>query len=179
MIKISIKNLEKLLDFKIKKNFKSIGFDTANRTGICFIDTTSKDIKIDWMFIEFKDAGSKKQKYITMVNTFADILDKQNLAVVEDVFVGFNRKGSIELARFGSFAIAESIKKGIDFETISAMSARAKFQIDARLFGKGKSKKAVAYWLEKKFDIKLDDEDISDAIILALIGVCDGIKYEK
>lgn len=179
MIKTSIKIIEEILGYKIKKNFYSIGFDTASRTGICFIETTSKDLKIDWMFIEFKDSGDKKSKYITMVNTFSNILDKQNLAVIEDVFVGFNRAGSVELARYGAFAICECIKKGIDFETISAMSARAKFKIDSRKLGKGKSKQAVALWLKQNLNLKLDDEDISDSIILGLLGVCDGIEYKK
>lgn len=176
---IDIKKVENVTGYKVKKNFVSVGFDTAKRTGICFIKTNAKEIEIDWMFLEFKDAGNKKEIYKIMVNTFANILNKQNLAVIEEVFVGFSRAGSLELAKYGTFAIAECIKKNIDYEIISATTARSKLKIDSRKFGKGKSKKAVAYWLKENLNLELNDEDVSDATILCILGILENMDFRS
>lgn len=176
-MKISIKELEKKLPYKIKKNFKSIGVDTAQVSGIVFLKTDSKYINIDHLVLSFK-TKNKKEVYHTMVKTFEKLFNDENIAIIEEVFVGFSRAGSVELAKYGSFAIAECIKKDIPFETLSAVSARAKFKIDTRSEGKGKSKIAVAKWV-KSIGIDLTDNNLVDGFVLALCGLCEGIKYEK
>ena len=173
-MKINIDKIEKATGYKVKRNFSCIGFDTAQRTGIAFIQTKKKVIQLDFIFLEFKDIKDTKKIYATMVKTFENLLRGEDKAIIEQVFVGFNRKGSVELARYGSFAIAECIKKDIDYDLVSAVSCRAKLKIDARKFGKGKAKKSVAYWLKEKLNIELHDEDISDAICLALLGILEG-----
>jgi len=177
-MKIPIKKLEEITGHKVKKNFTSVGLDTAQRTGVAFIKTTDKYANIDCTFLEFKGMGDCKQIYKTMVNTFSDIFTIQHFAVIEQVFVGFNRAGSVELARYGSFAIAECIKKGIPYDLISAVSCRAKLGINTREFGKGKSKQAVAHWLKNKLNIELNDEDASDAICLAICGILEGFDFK-
>jgi Holliday junction resolvasome RuvABC endonuclease subunit len=177
-MKIAINKIEEVTGYKIKKNFVSLGLDTAQRTGVAFIKTTDKYVNIDCMFLEFKGMADTKQIYKTMVNTFSNIFTEQDFAVIEQVFVGFNRAGSVELARYGSFAIAECIKKGIAYDLISAVSCRAKLGINTRSFGKGKSKQAVAFWLKDKLNIELNDEDASDAICLALCGIFQDFDFK-
>ena len=179
-MKILIQQIESITGYKVKKNFISLGLDTAKRTGISIIKTSDKVATFDWMFIEFKDAGDTKQIYKTMVNTFENLFNEQNIAIIEQVFVGFNRAGSVELARYGSFAISECIKKKIPYELISALSCRSRLGIKTTAkagYGKGQSKKAVADWLKNNLDISLNDEDASDAVCLALLGILEGVKF--
>lgn len=178
MIKIDIKKLEKITGYKIKKNFLAIAFDTATRTGIAQVKTNTKQVDIDYTFLEF-DSSNKHQLYKNMYLAFKDLLVNQDLAIVEDTFVGLNPAGSLVLTRLGAFAIGLAIDKKIPWHLIRAVSARALLKIDARKFGKGKSKESVAYWLETKLGIKLDDPDISDAIVLAIVALCEGVNYEK
>ncbi|MHA1737853.1 MAG: hypothetical protein ACTSWD_04650 [Candidatus Heimdallarchaeota archaeon] len=134
-----------------------------------------KFIHIDSIVLGFK-TKNKKEIYQSMVKTFERLFSDEDMAIVEEVFVGFSRAGSVELAKYGAFAISELIKKNIPFETISAVSARAKFKINTRKYGKGKSKLAVSDFL-KSIKIDVTDDNIADAIVLALIGICDGIDF--
>lgn len=175
-MKIKINELEKKLSYKLKKNFKSIGIDTATTTGIVFLKTDEEYLHIDGLVLGFK-TNNKKEVYATMVKTFEKLFQGEDIAIVEDIFIGFSRKGSIELARYGSFAIAECIKKEIPYEIISAVSARSKFNIDTRSEGKGRSKIAVGKWA-KDLGINLTDNNLVDALVLSLCGHCNGISFE-
>lgn len=172
-MKVRIKDLESALGYTIKKNFKSVGIDTAQTTGVAFLKSDKTYIHIDSLVLGFK-TKEKSEIYESMVKTFARLFSEEDLAVIEEVFVGFSRAGSVELAKYGAFAISECIKKDIKYLTISAVSARAKFKINTRKYGKGKSKLAVADFL-KGLNIEVTDDNIADAIVLALIGICEGI----
>lgn len=175
-MKIKIKELEKKLGYKIKKNFCCVGLDTASRTGVCFIKTTKEYVNLDWIFLEF-NYNNQKDMLRQMHKEFGKLFTNEKLAVVEEVYVGFNRMGCLRLAKMGTIAIAQCLNKDIDFELISAMSARGKFSINTRKYGKGKSKLAVADYL-KEIGIEVDDADISDAVILGLIAICEGMSFE-
>lgn len=177
-MKIELKKLEKITGYKIKKDFTAIGFDTAKRTGVCQIKTNGKCADLDWTFVEFDDK-IEHTYYKNMVQFFEGSLINQDLAIIESTFVGQNVMGSISLTRLGAFGISEAIRKKIPWERIGASSARSKLKIDARKFGKGKSKESVAYWLETQLGIKLDDPDISDAIVLCLLGICEGMDFRS
>ena len=153
----------------------SIGFDWATRAGISTIKTSDKYINISYNFIEFK-VDNKKDKYKIMVQSLQEILNNQNMAIIEDVFVGFNRKGSLELAKYHAFAVSECIRKNISYDTITARSVRSKFKI-VKKNKKDNWKITVAYWLKENLDIDLKgDDDCSDAVVLALLGILKGIK---
>lgn len=175
-MKIKIKDLEKKLGKTIKKNTKVVGVDTAKRCGVCFITTTNTMACFDWMFLEF-NASSQKEQLIQIYNEFGKLFNNEDLAIIEEVFVGFSRKGSISLAKMGTLVIAQCLNKKIDFQTINAVSARNKFfKINYKIY-KGRTKEAVANYLKNALDIWLDDYDISDAIILALCGICENINF--
>lgn len=177
-MKIEIKKLEKITGYKIKKDFVAIGYDTAKRTGVCEIRTNSKVAEFNWTFIEFDDK-IEHAYYKNMVQFFEESLNNQDLAIIESTFVGQNVMGSIALTRLGAFGISSAIRKKIPWERIGASSARAKLKIDSRKFGSGKSKESVAWWLETKLGIKLDDPDISDAIVLCLLGICQDLDFRS
>lgn len=175
-MKLKIKDLESKLGYTIKKNFKTIGLDTAKRTGVAFIETNKTYVNIDWIFIEF-NYENQIQMLTQMHNEFKKLFTDEHLAVVEEVYLGWNRAGSLHLAKMGTLAIGICIDKKIPFQLILAQSARSKFHIDTRKFGKGKSKLAVADYL-KSIDIEVPDEDISDAIILGLLGICQNMNFQ-
>jgi len=178
-MKIPITKIEEVTGYKVKKGIYSIGMDWASRAGIAFIKTSSKNATVEYLFIDFK--GNKpKEKYKLMVKTLEDLIKEEDIAIVENVFVGFNRKGSLELAKYHAFALSECIRKEIPYETIMAKDCRARLGIKTTKkagYGRGKAKLAVADYLKSKFNIKLDDEDASDAVILALLGVLKGIEF--
>lgn len=172
-MKIKIKDLEKKLNKKIKKNIKVIGLDTAKKTGVCFISTTRENINIDWCKLEF-NYKTQEEMLKLMYKEFEQLFSNEDLAIVEEVFVGFSREGSLHLAKMGTLAIAQCINKKIDFKLILAKSARAKFfKLDSKKW-KGKTKQAVGNYLET-IEIKTKDEDVNDSIILGLCGICEGI----
>jgi len=176
-MKLKIKDIESKLGYVIKKNFKSVGVDTAQTTGVAFLKTDQTYIHIDSIVLGFK-TKEKREIYESMIKTFARLFNEEDMAIIEEVFVGFSRAGSVELAKYGAFAISECIKKDIHYETISAVSARAKFKINTRKYGKGKSKLAVADFLTS-IGINVTDDNIADAIVLALVGLCEGIDFSK
>lgn len=176
-MKILINDIEKKIQFKLKRNFKSLGCDTAQTTGLVFLKTDNEYLYLDYSVLGFKTKNSK-EIYHTMVKTFEKMFENDSFAVIESVFVGFSRAGSVELAKYGAFAIAECIKKDMEYDTISASSARAKFQIDVRKYGKGQSKKAVNDWI-KTLGISITDNNIADAFVLALLGIIDGMDFRS
>ncbi|KKM68309.1 hypothetical protein LCGC14_1462200 [marine sediment metagenome] len=181
-MKIPIEKIEKVTGYKVKKNFISIGLDWATRAGISYIQTNNKEVIVNYIFVEFK-GNEPKEKRKLMVKSLENIVGSNiNLAVIEDVFIGYSRGGSLELAKYHAFAISESIRKNVEYETVLATTCRSKLGIKTTKkagYGKGKSKLAVGDWLRNNFQIDLDDDDASDAIILALIGILVGMDYRS
>jgi hypothetical protein len=173
-MKLKIVDLEKVLGYKIKKNFKSIGIDTAQISGIVTLTSNEETVDVDYSVLSFK-TKNHKEVYHSMVKTFEKIIDDKMYAIIESVFVGFSRAGSVELAKYGAFAISECVRKGIDYDTISAVSARSKFKIDTNKLGKGKTKQSVGLWIKETLNVSFDDNNINDALILALIGICENM----
>lgn len=186
-MKISIKKLEEVTGYKIRKNFVSIGFDTATRLGLAILTTNSKYVIIDTAFIEFeKGKENSRQKYKQMVEAFAEIIsEKTDINIIEDTYLQFFGPAKFaqaqvfkELTRYGGFLISESIRKKVPYEIIGASSARSKLKIKTTGYGRGNSKLAVADWLKNNLDIKLDDNDISDAIVLGILGLCIDMDFK-
>ncbi|MEK6880090.1 MAG: crossover junction endodeoxyribonuclease RuvC [Nanoarchaeota archaeon] len=177
-MKLLIKDLELKLDKKIKRNHSSIGVDTATLTGVGFINTDDKEITIEWSLLSF-EAPSTNQLYKLMYKEFEKFIDKNTkIVIVEDVFLGMNPDVTIKLARFGGLMMAQAINKNVPFETIGAKSARAKlFKLDSKKY-KGKSKEAVADYL-KSIGIEIDEDNCADGVILALLGIIEGIDYRS
>jgi Holliday junction resolvasome RuvABC endonuclease subunit len=178
MIKISIKDLELKLGRKIKRNFSSVGIDTASITGVGFVTSNENDVNIDWSLISFK-ANTIQQLYKQMYNEFGAFIDESiDIVVVENVFLGMNPDVTIKLARFGGLAMACAINKNIPFETIGASSSRAKlFTLDRKKY-KGKPKEAVADYL-KSIGIEITEDNCADGVILALLGIIDGMDFRS
>jgi Holliday junction resolvasome RuvABC endonuclease subunit len=177
-MKISIKDLEARLGKKIKRNFSSIGVDTATKTGLGFISVDDEEVDINWSLISF-EANSIQELYKQMYKEFGNFIDKYtDVVVVEDVFLGMNPDVTIKLARFGGLAMAQAINNDIPFKTIGAKSARAKlFKLDQKAY-KGRTKQAVADYL-KSIGIEIDEDNCADGVILAILGIIDGLDFRS
>jgi Holliday junction resolvasome RuvABC endonuclease subunit len=178
MLKLSIKDLELKLGKTLKRNFVSIGIDTATTTGIGIISANDKEVEIDWSLIKF-EANSQIELYKQMYYEFQNIIDESvDFVVVENVFLGMNPDVTIKLARFGGLAMACAINKSVNFATIGASSSRAKlFTLDRKKY-KGKPKEAVADYL-KSIGIEIDEDNCADGVILALLGIIDGMDFRS
>jgi Holliday junction resolvasome RuvABC endonuclease subunit len=176
MIKIKISDLESRLGKTIKTHFSSIGVDTASKTGIGFITTDANYAIVNWSLISF-EANNIQELYKQMYKEFDKFIDKSvDFVVVEDVFLGMNPDTTIKLARFGGLVLACAINNDIPFATIGAKSARAKlFKLDPKKY-KGRTKEAVAEYLQS-IGIKIDENNCADGIILALLGIIEGLDF--
>lgn len=177
-MKLPIKDLEFRLGKKIKKNFTSVGVDTAKHTGLGFISVDDKEVEINWSLISF-EANTIQELYKQMYQEFGNFIDKSiDVVVVEDVFLGMNPDVTIKLARFGGLAMAQAINNNIPFATIGAKSARAKlFTLDSKKY-KGRTKDAVADYL-KSIGIEIDENNCADGVILAILGIIDGLDFRS
>jgi len=183
-MKIKITDLEQQLNEKIKRNTQSIGLDIAERTGICIITTDETHVDLDWQFIEF-DKTSIESVYENMFKEFSKIIikekDKDNMVVIEDTFL--QRFGKFvqadvfkKLTRFGTIALVCSFLNEMPYEFILAKSARSKLKIKMIA---GEPKKSVSSYLYNQLDIEVDDNDIADAIVLAILGLIDGLDFRS
>ena len=176
-MKIKLTELEKKLGYPIKKNFKSIGFDTATKTGVGIITTDNEYANIDWALVHFK-SDSIQEVYIQMYKSFGEMITKDlGCCVVENVFVGMNPDTSIKLARFGGLVIAHAIDNKVHFEMIGPTSSRSKLGINTRKYP-GKAKKAVRIWLKETLDLELKEDNCADGVVLALLGICEGMDFK-
>lgn len=176
-MKLKIKDLEDKIGYKIKRNFKAIGFDTAKTCGIGFAKTTRTHIHLDWCYLQFENS-SQEELLKRMYKEFGKLITNEDFAVIEEVFLGFSRAGSLHLAKMGTMAIAQCVQKNVDFKLISAVSARSKFKINTKKYGKGKSKLAVKDWLQS-VGLIIDEDNCADGVVLALIGICEDIDFSS
>ncbi len=186
-MKIKLEKIEKVTGYKVKTNFKSIGLDLAERTGLCNISTTDKYATLKFNFLEF-DSKDINRVYNDMYNSFKVTIFNQDIAIIEDSHLQyFGRYAQVDvlkkLTRFGTLALSVCLEKKIAREFILAVSSRSKLGIKTTSkagYGKGESKKAVADWLYNKLGIDLKgDDDASDAVVLALLGILENLDFRS
>lgn len=174
-MKIELSKLQQKLGYPIKKNYKVIGFDTAEKCGIAFIKTDDKFAYFDWCYLEF-EKHTEEELLTQMFHEFGKVVSDEDFAVIEQAFVGFSRAGSVILAKMGTMAVAQCVQKNIPFKLILAVSARSKLKINTYSYGKGNSKKAVLDWC-KNLGIDISEDNCVDAIVLACLGICEGLDF--
>ena len=165
MINIKIQNLEKKLGKLIKRNITVLGIDTASRTGWAKITVNSK-VKIDYGFI---DITSKDRyfKFNQMIEIFPDLIKGCDKVIIEDVYLKFNVMIHAMLSRIGMIVYVLAHQLGIkEKEFMWASTARKNLGL------KGNAKKEEMHKeFKEKYNINIEDEDIMDALILAMNGI--------
>jgi len=162
---IENKKIEEAFGRKVIPNISSLGVDTASRSGWCKIITSKDNISIDYGFVDVKSTD-KYFKYNRYIEIFSQMVNTDKL-IIEESFLQYNPKTFQMLSRLGGFIYAIAHLHGQqDKRFLLATSAR-KF-----LGLKGNGKKVdVQKDFKERLGLKLTDEDIIDAMILALNGV--------
>ena len=167
-MKISTKKIEKNLGIKLIPFVTCLGIDTASRTGWAKIESNPDETTLDFGFIDMKNQD-KYFKYDYFIRIFSGLLNPKtiNKVVIEETFYGQNVKTFQMLSRLGAFAYTLACLNGIERGFILASSARKKLGLKFR------KKKDVHADFLSKLKLDLDDEDVLDAIILAIGGIKD------
>jgi len=181
--KIKIETVETFLDVKLLRNVVSIGFDVSmHSTGIAIIkmsDTYLTLEKIKTLTVP------KKVNLLDGINIFLDQIDdfKEKMrqkyvidfSIIEDCFFGQNVNTLKALARFGILIYDRfrGISKQITFLLPSPARSKIKFKKSAKnIKGQALKKEIVEYInMALGLDLKIKDQDIADAIVLALAGI--------
>jgi len=166
MLKISNKKLEKAFNKRIKKSVVCLGVDTASRTGWCKAVANDKECTFDYGFINV-NSKDKYFKYSQYIEILDGIISKDEDLIIEETFCGINIKSFQLLSRLGGFVYAVAHLKGVQHKKFILATTARKF-----LGFKGNAKKEIIQkQFIKKLGIEIDDEDVIDAIILALNGI--------
>jgi len=150
----------------VKEGIKCLGLDTAfKKTGWCKIETTKHDLKIEYGYFHVT-SENKYIAYDKIIDFFANIIEPLSVVVIEDTFFSFNPAMFRVISRIGAMAYTIASLKKCEPSYMLATSARKNLGLPAI-----KKKKEVHKAFIEKIGISFDDEDIIDAMILALNGV--------
>lgn len=160
---ISVKKIEKVFGKKVIPFLSVLGVDTASRTGWARITTDPKQIHIDYSFIDVKTTD-KYFKYDEYITVFSSLIRQEDILVIEETYYGRNAQVFQLLSRLGAFVYTIAHLKGVKEKSfILASSARKNLGLQSIA-----KKEVVQAEFCKKLGLKIEDNDVVDAIILAL-----------
>ena len=172
-LKLKIKDIEKKFNVKLQRNVTSLGLDTATKTGYCIAKTNTTYINFDIGYInlhmnEIKDRVLRNElRYEEIYQQFKNLIKKEYIVVVEDVFHSFNAQTTILLSRIGAIAWTLSKEKrckNIIWKT--AVQARKMLNLPCN-----KKKEIITKEVNKRLKTKIKNADIVDAIVLSIVGL--------
>jgi Holliday junction resolvasome RuvABC endonuclease subunit len=169
-----INKVENRFKIALRRNSDALGLDTASKTGYCIAKTDSKKLVLNVGFIDVdvskvKDKYERNQiRYNVICEAFMNLIDsKLEAIVVEDVYYSGNPLTLILLARIGAIAFTlAKVKKLNRIIWKSAVQARKLLGLKCNA-----KKELVQKQFCKMLDTTLQNEDVVDAIILALVGL--------
>jgi Holliday junction resolvasome RuvABC endonuclease subunit len=179
--KIKLSYIEGWINKRLKRNIISIGWDVSmHNTGIAIIRTTDTYLVLE---LTHKMTVPKKTSLLDGVDLFVEQLEdfkrkvsqryKLDKSIIEDCFFGSNVKTLKCLARF-SILIYDRFKNLTKNSIlVLPMSARSKIGFKKSHKGiKGKYlKKEILAYINSLLQTKIKDDDIGDAIVLAIGGL--------
>ena len=181
--KIAITTVEDFLGVELQRNKISLGFDTSvHSTGIVIIRTTKSYLMVDEIY---KLNVPKKVKNEDAIDLFTEQLDsfkerisrkyKIDFATIEHCFYGGNPNTLIALARhavlvYDRFKRITNITK---FLLATSARKKVKFEKSNKKNTGYKLKKDIVNFINNALNLKLKmkDQDIADACVLALAGL--------
>ncbi len=168
MITLKIKTIEKKFGIKVKRNINVLGVDTASRTGYATIRVNTKNLYLDYGYIDVRKLPTLNEKYNVIIKEFDNLIKtEQDRVVVEDTFFGPNVYALKLLSRIGMVVYVLSFLKNIKkIDFINASSARSKLGFNSKA-----KKEEIHKELRKRINIETIDKDIVDGVILALVGI--------
>jgi Holliday junction resolvasome RuvABC endonuclease subunit len=189
MINITLKKLEKNLGLKLKTNIYCVGVDTASTTGVSFLTITDKMATFEWELFKLpvlpkkiKDQMIKAEKYESVLDfatvAIRDLKKKciktdNGILVLEQSFLQMNPDTYGELRALQGIFYAElydyfqeikiwlpgTVRKMVGFHSVLNRSAERKDK-----------KMEIVQWVNNVLGTKIDNDNISDAIILSIAG---------
>jgi len=184
-----IKDIENKLGFKLKRNTYCIGIDTASTTGLAILETDNKSLKVKTSLFKLpvvKKTDELSEKFVEkltfMLMSIRDFKCKEfgskkankTILVLENSFLGCNPVTFGLLRMLCGIIFAELFDNFEDILIIFPMSARKQIGFKSQLKKGTKredKKKELINFINNIFGTEEKDDNIIDAIILALNGL--------
>jgi Holliday junction resolvasome RuvABC endonuclease subunit len=184
-----IKDIEKKLGFKLKRNTYCIGIDTASTTGLAIIETDNKSLKIKTSIFKLpvvKKTDELSEKFVEkltfMLLSIRDFKEKEvgnkrankTILVLENSFLSLNPVTFGLLRMLCGIIFAELFDNFEDIKIIFPNTARKEIGFKSQLKRGSKreeKKKELIDFINNIFGTKETDDNIIDALILALNGL--------
>jgi len=193
-----IVDIEKRLTFKLKKNTYVVGVDTASTTGLAILETDNKNLKVKTSIFklpvvkkddELSDKFVEKLEFMLRAirdfkkNEFGQKKANQTVLVLENSFMGCNVVTFGLLRMLCGIIFSELFDNFEKIKIIFPMSARKEIGFKSEikrvkgLTSKEKTqsrknkKQELIDFINNIFETQETDDNIVDAIILALNGL--------
>ena len=172
MLKIETRKIEKAFSKAVIPFVSSFGCDTATRTGWCKAVSDPDHVTFDYGFISLpKEEHFRYSRFIEIFKSILSEVPKDTIIIIEECFYKNNAKTLKLLSRLGGFAYSIAYLSGFrNLRFVSAVSARSHLNIKKR------KKEDVHMEFLRRLGLELDDEDIIDAMVLALNGILEDNK---
>ncbi len=187
--KIKIDTVEGFLEVELKRNFVSIGADTATyHTAFAIIRTTDSYLIIESFEKIIVPKLSKKDRIDRILNNvdlYTEQLDdlknkwsqkyKFDKTLIEDCYYSFSIQ-TTKLLAYSGILTYDRLKRISNSSTIinaTSVRAKIKFKKSKKKLTRPKLKKEIVEYVNAALGIKLklDENDKADAIVLALAGL--------
>jgi Holliday junction resolvasome RuvABC endonuclease subunit len=181
--KIKISSIENLIGASIKRNNIAMGCDVSmHSTGISIIETKNHYLKIVKIA---KLITPKGMKVFDAIDLFTEQIEelkheiikkyKIDTNVIEDCFLKFNVQTLKSLARF-EVLIYDRFKGITSYSELkmpSSVRKKVNFKKSNNSIKGNQLKQEIVEYVNKlfKLELKLEDNDLADAILLALSGL--------
>jgi hypothetical protein len=184
-----IKDIEKKLSYKLKRNIYCIGIDTASTTGIAILETDNKSIKIKTSIFKLptvKKTDELSDKFVEklefMLRSIRDFKKKEfgnkksnkTILVLENSFLSLNPVTFGLLRMLCGIIFAELFDNFEMIKIIFPNTARKEVGFKSQLKRGSKredKKKELIDFVNNIFGTQETSDDITDAIILSLYGL--------
>jgi hypothetical protein len=186
-----IKDIEKRLNFKLNRNSYCIGVDTASTTGLAMLETDNKTLTIKTSIFKLpvvKKTDELSDKFVEklefMLRSIRDFKKKEfgckkaskTILVLENSFLGCNPVTFGLLRMLCGIIFAELFDYFEEIKIIFPMSARKNIGFKSQLkrgTKREEKKKELIDFINNIFGTEEKDDNIVDALILALNGLKD------
>lgn len=193
-----IKDIEKKLGLKLKKNTYCVGVDTASTTGLAILETDNKSLKIKTSIFKLpvvKKDDELSDKFVEklefMLRSIRDFKNKEfgqkkankTILILENSFMGCNVVTFGLLRMLCGIIFAELFDNFEEIKIIFPMSARKEIGFKSeikRIKGatnkektqsRKNKKQELIDFINNIFGTKETDDNICDSLILALNGL--------
>jgi hypothetical protein len=189
MPNFKIRDIEKKLGFKLLRNTYTLGIDTASTTGLAILETDNKSLKIKTSIFKLptvKKSDELSDKFVEKLefmlrairdfkkNEFGKKKATKTVLVLENSFLGCNPVTFGLLRMLCGIIFAELFDNFEEVKIIFPMSARKNIGFKSQLkrgTKRQEKKKELIDFINNIFGTEETDDNIVDALILALNGI--------